>query len=81
MEFVLCVKTARRGCFKNSQYSNFGEEQLVFLNCSSHSLQKDSRVLKWEESSHSGEGVDKLHVTTCQISAMETFLREANATE
>lgn len=34
-EFVLCVKTAPRGCIKNSEYNHFGEDQLAFPNYSS----------------------------------------------
>lgn len=45
--------------------------------CKSFIILKASAIY----SAHPGEGVHKLHVTTWQMSAMETFLGEPNTTE
>lgn len=54
-----------------------GELWCHLCSCKSFTILKASAIC----SAHSGGSVDKLHVTTWQMLAMQTFLREPNTTE
>lgn len=54
-----------------------GELWCPLCSCKSFTILKASAIY----SAHSGGSVDKLHVTTWQMLATETFLREPNTTE